>query len=55
MDSDYEIDDSDDDLLVDNVDLDVNNESASKGLKMYKWNKAKGCRLQRQHGDSEPP
>jgi len=45
IDSDYEVADSDDDLFVDNVDVDVLDEGASRGIRMFKWKKATGSRL----------
>lgn len=47
-DSDYEIGDSDDDLFVNNVDVDVMDEGATRGMRMYKWKKATGSRLKGQ-------
>lgn len=38
----------DDDLFIDNVNVDVLDEGASRGMKMYKWKKAKGSRLKGQ-------
>ena len=40
VDTNYEIDDGDDDMFVDNVDVDVLDEGASRGMRMYKWKKA---------------
>jgi len=45
VDSDYEVADSDDGLFVDNVDVDVLDEGASRGIRMFKWKKATGSRL----------
>jgi hypothetical protein len=48
IDNDYEIGNSDDDdLFVDNVDVGVFDEGASKGNKMFKWKKAEGSKLRR--------
>ena len=48
MDSDYEMDYGVDDLFVDNVDVDVLDEGASRGMRMFKWKKATGSRLKGQ-------
>ena len=48
MDSDYEMDYGVDDLFVDNVDVDVLDDGASRGMRMYKCKKATGNRLKGQ-------